>query len=352
MKHQEYYLLQKFLLNKCNQDEVNQVFEILQTQKGMEAYKTLVARMDPEQDQFQLSEYEKESKELVFGRLKRQIIQSENKLVPKTRNIGFWVSRAAVLLLFLTLSFAFYKLLPDNRSTSDFKSNSVVALNTKSNPSGKKSKIHLPDGSIVWLNSSSQLSYPEFFANEKREIWLEGEAFFEVTRDEERPFMVHTGRVTTKVLGTSFNINSFENEDNIAVSVVTGKVQVIASDSSQNSRDQRAILIPGEMASFHKEEETIKVGKVDASQIAMWKDKTLLFDKDPFSKVLFELERWYGVEIENQSPQTNRCIIQGKYHNESLDNVLISLQYALGFEYEIDSRSKKIVIKGGNCQNM
>ncbi|WP_215224249.1 FecR family protein [Echinicola shivajiensis] len=350
--NKEERLLQNFLNNKCGPEELEKVYELLQTKKGLEAYQALVNNSNPKQEERYLSAQEEETKELVFGRLKESIERDKlSKKVYKTQRISVWFKRAAVLVLFLSASIMLFSIIGDYGTEEVQTYERVLSMNRKSNPAGKKSIVHLPDGSTVWLNSDSKLSYQAPFSEDQREIWLEGEAFFEVARDEKRPFLVHTGKVTTQVLGTSFNINSFDNEDDIAVTVLTGKVQVTASDSAGLFRTQLTTLVPGEQASFSKSDKSISVGKVDASQAILWKEKTLLFDKEPFSKVITKLERWYGVDIENLSESTNSCIVQGKYSNENLENVLTSLQYALGFEYKMDSQNKKIILQGGNCQN-
>lgn len=348
MKSQDYILLQKFVLNKCNPSEAKAAGELLQTQEGMEHYMTLLNRSNPSTSSFPVNDTEQESKDLIYSRLKDSMGKKPEKPVYQMNQ---WRNRAAVLIGLFAVSFLLYRLSPSKQENPGSVDTDIALIQTKSNPAGKKSKIHLADGSTVWLNSDSKLSYPEAFSGDKREIWLEGEAFFEVFRDEDKPFLVHTGKVTTRVLGTSFNINSFDMEEDIAVTVLSGKVQVAVYDSVADSHSHKAILLPGEQVSYDKKEETMNVGKVDESQIAIWKEKTLLFNKEPFAKVILMLERWYGVEIENLNPATNSCFVHGKYTNESLENVLTSLQYALGFEYEIDSKTKKITIKGGNCQN-
>lgn len=352
MNKEEHILLQNFIDNNCSPDEEEKVYELLQTPKGLEAYNNLINNNKPIEDETNLSIQEEKAKEIVYNRLRKSIERAElSKKAYETQRISIWLKRAAVLVFFLAASAIFYSVIRDNGVEPMPPQQKVYSINTKSNPAGKKSIVHLPDGSTVWLNSNSKVSYQTSFSEDKREIWLEGEAFFDVSRDEDRPFLVHTGSVTTQVLGTSFNINSFDTEDDIAVTVLTGKVQVTASDSTGGFQTQQATLIPGEQASFSKTDKSISVGNVDASQAILWKEKTLLFDKEPFSKVITKLERWYGVDIENLTESTNSCIVQGKYSNENLENVLTSLQYALGFEYKMDSQNKKIILQGGNCQN-
>ena len=136
----------------------------------------------------------------------------------KKGKIKKWVLLSLVSSVVFGLS-AWYMLAFGWLSTHD------VELLTSASSRGEKSIITMNDGSRVYLNSSSTLSYPATFPSDKREVFLEGEAFFEVTRNENRPFVIRSGNLTTKVLGTSFNVNAFD-ANNISVSVATGKVQV------------------------------------------------------------------------------------------------------------------------------
>ena len=201
---------------------------------------------------------------------------------------------------------------------------------------GQKLKIHLPDGSIVWLNSESKLTYPDRFNDSMREVNLTGEAFFEVVRNENKPFIVKTGDLQTKVLGTSFNVKSYEGKINVAL--VSGKVSVSDIDSGSNH-----LLNPGEAIQYNVENQEFTPGKFNLKKVAGWKDGILYFDNASYNEVIETLERWYGVDIITENFQNRPWKYSGEFRNEYLDIVLESISYSKGFDYKIDQN--KVYLK-------
>lgn len=205
----------------------------------------------------------------------------------------------------------------------------------KSNPAGQKSKVYLPDGTIVNLNSESSITYTDEFA-EGRKVYLEGEAFFDVTEDPSRPFTVYSGKLSTTALGTSFNIKSY-NTKQTEVVLVTGKVKVEKADSKE-----MVYLVPGERASIELNQTVILKDQADLKSITYWKEGVLYFDKTEVRDVVETLERWYGVEIETTGslPEV-KC--SGTFQkNEYLTNVLEILSHSVGFEYTLKGKKLKL----------
>ena len=198
------------------------------------------------------------------------------------------------------------------------------------NEKGQKSIIYLPDGTVVNLNSSSKLVYPKIFEEEVRKVYLEGEAFFEVTKSN-KPFIVQTDQLNTKVLGTSFNINAFPDHEETSVSLVTGKVLMYSSEDVS----QRLILKPGEKGKMKGKARMIKT-IFDPDQEIAWKDGILLLRDLPFKEALHRIEQWYGIEfvVVNQMPRQDHQIT-GRFEKESLENVLKSIGFTVGFEHQI-----------------
>lgn len=204
-------------------------------------------------------------------------------------------------------------------------------LIVKENFRGQKSRITLPDGSTVYLNNNSKVSYSSSF-EEKREIFLEGEAFFEVEKDPTRPFVVNSNGLLTKALGTSFNIKA-HNGKKVEVGLVTGKIQV--SPVVSGNSDSEIIDALGGKATFDA-----SMGKLDISAYSdmdfyKWTRRILVFKAASFDEVKETLENWYDVDIEVSN--LNRPITYtGKFPAESLESVLEQMAYAERFSFKMD----------------
>jgi transmembrane sensor len=164
----------------------------------------------------------------------------------KAFNLSLFMKIAATLLILFAATYLFINKTKNSIDSSVVEANLII----KGNPAGQKSRITLSDGSIVWLNSASSISFLEKFPPDARNITLEGEAFFEVTQDTLRPFVVTTGNVSTTALGTSFNINAFDAE-NIKIALITGKVKVV----NESHHEQPYFLNPGMGLIFKGNEE-------------------------------------------------------------------------------------------------
>lgn len=156
-------------------------------------------------------------------------------------------------------------------------------------PNGGTYQITLSDGSQVWLNAGSTLKYPNQFSADTREVELEGEGYFLVTREVNRPFTVHSGDHQIRVLGTAFNINAYPDQNELVTTLVEGSVDVIDPDLASH------ILKPGQQAIFDGEQ--IKVAQVDVSYYTSWKDGRFIFNREELSVVLKQIERWYDVDF-------------------------------------------------------
>ncbi len=252
----------------------------------------------------------------------------------------FGLKVAAVFLVMFTISFLIVDIQSGVDENSISKTENYFQRVTRY---GQKASFYLPDGSHVTLNAGSSLYY--YVCNEchTRELILEGEAFFDVKRDTERPFIVKTNNLSATVLGTSFNVKAYPEEDKIEVALVTGKVSV----SGENSAP--AILVPNEMATYRHDNKGTMVSAFDLEEITAWKDKILVFEDVSFKELTTTLSRWYDVEfIVSDSARSvkgfmNRKDYKGKYNNKSLETVLEAISFSYEFEYEI--KDKKVWIK-------
>ena len=209
-----------------------------------------------------------------------------------------------------------------------------IAFVEKANEPGQKSTIFLADGTMVQLNASSALRYPQRFTGEERKVFLKGEAFFKVKQGV-RPFVVETENLNARVLGTSFNIRDFNEREGYSLSLLTGKVMVACVDTPQ----EYIILNPGEKTIADSTTGSLLTTAFDYDEEMAWKDGALVFKSLPFLKVLERLEAWYGVEFLLENQPADELLITGKFQNEYLDNVLRSIAYTGGFTYKFSGKT-------------
>ncbi|MFC4874395.1 FecR family protein [Negadavirga shengliensis] len=205
---------------------------------------------------------------------------------------------------------------------------------------GVKSSLTLSDGTKVILNSGSKLSYVKNFSSGEREVFLEGEAFFDVYRDEARPFRVYTGEVVTTVLGTSFNVSTRDGEM-ISVALVSGKVSVKSSRSDTGEM----LLEKGEMALVSTNDFSMKKKVFSEEQVIGWTKGMIVFDRTPMQEAFAILENWYGVEIVLAGNIPSSLVFSGKFKEETLANILRGLSYSWEFDYTIRDDQVKIHFK-------
>lgn len=253
--------------------------------------------------------------------------------------ISFFMKVAASIILIVGVSYFFFNQL---ELDTDFKELAVHV--EKSNARGERSTFRLPDGTIVKLNSDSKLTFAEDFDDKSRQVYLEGEAFFDVVKDANRPFMVHSSGVVTTALGTSFNVKAFDykgGEEKIEVSLVTGKVSVRKTEGNVDM-----ILVPGEQALI--DGASSKKRAFEDAEVLAWKDGVIHFRDTGFADIIVELERWYDVDFEVEGlgqSAGERLKGTGKFNTQkqSLTTVLEVLSYSMNFKYEMNK--KRVVIK-------
>ncbi len=280
----------------------------------------------------------------LWNSIKAQTVEdTQNKSITgNQRSLGFWsfLKVAAVILPFIVASvlFLFYRQAPiENIET-------VFEKIEKYNPQGQKLTVFLSDGSKVKLNAESRLTYSKPFDDDKRVVYLEGEAFFEVAADPEKPFIVRTGELETRVLGTSFNIKAYPEDGKIDVAVKSGKVSV-TSQNMKNSDMQgnNVVLSPKEMASYSQKEHQFRVSGFDEKEVLSWSDGTLYFNNASMSEFVTKLERWYGVEIVVARKTPVKKGIVGEFKDLSLEEILMGTHEASEFSYEF--QNGKVIIR-------
>lgn len=257
--------------------------------------------------------------------------QKEAKQVNRT---GFYrrallVSTAVIIVLFCGISSLFFLWQSEKtaRESNEEYKEYVVEV-----PDGAKSKITFPDGSVVWLNAGSWVKYDSDFAKESRDVTLKGEGYFEVSKNKELPFVVHTGNLSVKVLGTKFNLKSYEEDSEVKVTLKEGAVEV--GDFLANVAP--VLLKPNYRFTFKKTDLTMQVDSVNASHIENWRNGAMTFDKVSLEEIAKELRRLYNIPIRIENESLKRIVYYSDFQeNVTLEKVLEILSSGNKFRYEV-----------------
>ena len=266
------------------------------------------------------------------------------------RSIIYWRWAAAAILIFAAGGVFFY-----TSRQQQVNQLTKVMVHHIYVPYGKTTGIVLPDGTKVKLNAGSTFSYPEAFSKTTREVNLEGEGFFEVTKNAKKPFLVHTSALTVKVLGTVFNVKAYRNDKNIETTLLTGRVQVELKDKPEKN----IILLPNEKLIVDNnlagilnagaantreariEYQVTALPQIKAGEIkeTAWLDNRIIFTNESFEEVAKQLERKYNVQMVFEEPALKNERISGVLENESLEQALQIIQMTTPFKFRADGRA-------------
>ena len=203
-------------------------------------------------------------------------------------------------------------------------------------PAGERFLVQLSDGTKVWINSESALRYPAYFGKNIREVEARGNVYFEVAKDSTRPFVVASRELTTEVLGTRFEVNTYGDRDEVSATLVEGSVRVGVGS-------RFVVIKPNQQFTFNTKSGTIKVNEVDAARKVMWKDGILVIDNEAFRDVVWKLERWYGVSIVNETGLVFTQSFNGEFDREDIHMAIESLCTNLNITYMMDK--DRIILK-------
>lgn len=275
-------------------------------------------------------------KEKVKSDIWNKIQQEKRNHNQKTTLVNpHWMKIASLVVLLISSSVVFYVLTQNNAKT-DYK---LIEITTQY---GETKTITLPDSSVIQLNVGSKLTYYQPFRSNRREVKLSGEAFFQIIRNPEKPFVISSNYLTTTVLGTSFNISSYTNEkENVTVS--TGKVKVEFSPKEDKSI-QLAYLEPGQQAFLDKPNENLVKQITTTDPNKNWTNHYLSFKNDKLFLVLKKLERIYNVHFEYDKNLVKDKTISSSYHKAGLTEILNEISYMTGLKFNtINKNSIKIM---------
>ncbi|HEY0669505.1 MAG TPA: FecR family protein [Sphingobacteriaceae bacterium] len=318
-------LMQKYINGECTPEEITAIHDWY---ASFENEQSPIDSLNDDQQQF--------LKNRLLNRIRTNITlhDIESKQIPArkrlTNTLIYSLSGIAAMVI-LVIGILFFS--ADNSGKPVVSNNMVVVNMTQS-----IQKIELEDGSIVWLNPKSKIEYPEKFKGSKRDIKMTGEAFFEVTPDKKRPFIVLSNKVITRVWGTSFRIRAIE-ESPVEVSVVTGKVSVMLEELD----DSEVMLLPDQKATYLKGNNSLKKeAEKKTSAIRIWKKATMSFDNVPIKEVIHALNNKFGVNIHSSDEKLLNYVLKADFTDQNLPSILEMLEKSLEVQYEI--KDKEIIL--------
>ena len=307
------------------------------------------------------------SRELLF-RINKYEKSGSGKRI--SYSLKKWMSVAATVIILIGLFFSvrFYlKSLPV--------SNEIV-YNEITVPSGEKSTVKLSDGTVVWLNSESKLKYPSAFNSNNRDVYLEGEGYFDVAKQNGKKFTVNTQDVKVVALGTKFDVKSYPDDDKIEATLVEGSIKFQQISDEKNIPD--IILKPNQRLVFQKKsskvivnsaqeskkittksssqeiEPSYSIKKVNTSNIVCWKDHLLIFDNETFEEIAKKMSRWYNMQVVIHDDELKELHFTGKFiHNETYVQVLEAIDLTTPISYNVNDKtifiqSSQIIQPNGN----
>lgn len=355
-------LIQRFLFHEASADEIKILREWIKddskNQKNFEQYRSVRQLV---QRACRNNEYDEQT---AWNKLKRSILSSDDILRPKR----FYLKQLGKIAAIFILAF-FSGVLTLYFINKPVKPNQEIAYTEHKVSYGSKSQLILPDGSKVWLNAGSKLRYSLQFNQIIREVYLEGEAFFDVSKNKNKPFFVRTTGVTIKVLGTAFNVKAYPDEKTIETSVQRGLVQVVSNMPTISGR-QKVLLHANQKATFDKLITRIEyaaitnkpVGKevkvdtvektktisiinaVDVIAISSWKDTRWKIERERLDDLAVKIERRYNVKIIFDDNSLKSYVFSGVLEDESLEQVLNVIKLSAPVNYEVSQNVVRLYL--------
>jgi len=306
----------KLYLGIANDKEKTTVFD------SQESLKMLEQQWNEESPSKNETNFDKKA---LFNKISHTINKKEPSF---THKISLLISRNAAIFIFgmIALSGSIFL------GIYEFGINKSIAILEIKNDTKKIKDLILPDGSNVALNANSTIKYPSEFSRKNRTVTLNGEAYFDVVRDVNRPFYVKCISVTVEVLGTSFNMRAYTDDDLVETTLLSGKVK-ISRLNPQTNKTQSVILTPNHMATFIIDQERFVLDEVDVTIATAWKKGALLFNNETLENVVKKLTRWYDTDIKVSDDLLNKHRLTMSIDSESLEETLEIIKKTLPVDY-------------------
>jgi transmembrane sensor len=290
---------------------------------------------------------------ISFGDIK----ENPDPIIGKNK-VRRWYWAAAAIIIAATSLFA-TGVLSKNSNSDKVTSFAPREVNEISTRQGSKSKVQLPDGSVVWLNAGSKLTYNKEYGQQLREVTLIGEGYFDVVKKKEVPFIIHTSNINIKVLGTTFNVKAYPEDKQTETSLIRGSIEV----TIKNRPDNKIILSPNEKLIVKTDllikkeagrnddkylQPAISINKLKPVTLdsvvaeTQWVENKLVFNDESFADLAVLMERWYNVDIEINDPQLSQKRMTGNFEKETIEQAIEALKLTIPFKYE--QTGNKIII--------
>jgi len=329
------HLFQKYLRNECSEDELVELTQMLNEMDDDELDAPMKALWERSKDK--VAEHN-----VDWEKMLHEVTGSEESLVivnqTKKRNfrrLWFNVAAAAAILIFISIGINYYLYQRNSQPKLTYTEAKI--------PVKKTQEIILEDGSKITLNAGSKLRYPEQFSGKTREVYLEGEALFDVAHDANKPFIVHSGQLRTIVLGTTFNISAYPGAEKMQVTVISGKVSVQETVSKKITT-----LLPNQRAVFNtKTEQFVSNTVTTVEPETAWQQGRMGFDDASLVEVAAQFYRQYGVHIKLENPKLANCRISIVLNNDSVDNLLKTITSLTNSNYKY--HGDEVILYGEGC---
>ncbi|MDO5522504.1 MAG: FecR domain-containing protein [Bacteroidia bacterium] len=307
-------IFEKYVRNEASEDEKKHLLTVLRHDRHIQQrLQTELEKADSSLDDDTLNS--------MYGHIRSAISPQKKRIFPISawKKAGQW---AAIFLLPILSAFLTHYFVTHQTSGN----NTPI---TVSADYGEKAEITLADGSRVWLNSGSSLTYDDGFNRNRRNVRLNGEAYFEVAKNDKRPFIVQTKDMNVQALGTAFNVSAYDNESFVSSVLLEGSIKITAWG-------QERVLAENERATFDKTRRTLVTDEVYASDFVEWKNGNLYFENRSFEEIANILTRVFNVEIRFASAELRPIRFSGTLGNSSIRNALDILSLTSAMHYEMN----------------
>lgn len=313
-------IINKYLTGQCSEEEI---VEVNAWMKESEENARQLFRME---EIYHLGKFNQYADRQQMARAEKQLykkLDEEKRKQNKILRMHRWMKYAAMIAVILVIGGGSGYWLYQNGNNQHM----MVAVANE----GIVKEIILPDGTKVWLNNSATLKYPREFSEKERNVYLDGEAYFEVTKNRHKPFTVQSDAMRVRVLGTTFNFKCDKNYRIAEVTLIEGEIEV-----KGNKEEGQIILAPGQRAELNKNNGRLTVKQVDAKMDAVWHDNLIPFQKADIFTISKALERFYDIKIilspDMRADKTYSGVLKKK---STIESVLKSLQNSISIDYKI-----------------
>jgi transmembrane sensor len=324
-------LLGKYLTNRCNEDELNEVLDWFRNSSGTPEGENLLFSA---WEGAPLREPEKYPDfEALLDRIHHEVNTRQAKTGKRTHLFLRILRNAAAILLLPALGYGLF-------ISGKYYSAGSVALRGSYNEVFSSVdaiiNVTLPDGSRVWLNHNSSLKYPALFSGNIRKVQLNGEGYFEVSGNKKMPFIVKAGDIEVVALGTKFNVMAYPEEDRIETSLIEGNVEIRKADSPDDDPLYR--MKPSEVMTYYEESRLLEAKSIIDDRYFSWKSGKLVFSAESMDEVVRKLSRWFNVDIMIKDANLTEMTLTATFVNETLPQVMDLLAKLLPIRYSISQR--------------